>query len=144
MIAFQVGGASNAGRHDRKRFSTAAADHCDLLRGCHDPIEAGGLRKRGKPGDLLGRIGSNAHLEQRLVVQASQHRHRDKERPGAGSPRRLFVGSLAGRAHHGGASRGVNVDHPGAEARAGGDSAGNCVRNVVKLQVEKNPVTASG
>ena len=36
----------------------------------------------------------------------------------------------------------MNVDHPSAEARAGGNGAGHRIRDVVKLQVEEDAVTA--
>src|SRR5690606_38707360 len=105
-------------------------------------VEAGRLGEAGEPDDLIDRGALDADRIERRLVEAGQYRDGNHERAIVAVRTGAVFGGPARGLEHGRSTAGVHVDHPHPERGSGPDGAGYRVRDVVKLQVEKDPVAA--
>jgi len=130
-------GGAHSGDNENRLRAGKGADAFDFMRGANKPFDACVEAHAGKKDGLIA--GRDREADGLGLGQVDAGEHGDGE-----ELRRVwdFSERGAGSGEHGGAARGVNVEHADAEAGGGTNRAGNGVGDVVEFEIEKDGVAA--
>jgi hypothetical protein len=138
LVAGGAAGGPNARSDQLEARPERRPKRGSFLRRAHDAVETAVRGEAREAQHLSRRVVGDAGGLEIVIVEAREHGHGNQQRGRRCTGLRRFVDRVTRGGQHRGAARRVDIHHPDAEPGRRGTRAGDGIRNVVKLEIEKD------